>query len=73
MTKTKGQVDPHAPTTEDGFRPRKFRPEGWKEQALADGTIADPDVPREEVEYGSDVVVFRPPAASLKGDAVDPQ
>lgn len=28
---------------EDGFRPRKTRPEGWREQAIADGVIADPE------------------------------
>jgi hypothetical protein len=28
---------------EDGFRERKVRPEGWMQQAIADGTIADPE------------------------------
>jgi hypothetical protein len=35
-------TDPHAPTTKDGFRPRKKRPKGWMKQAIKDGVIADP-------------------------------
>ena len=33
--------------SDDGFRPRKLRPKGWREQAIKDGVIADPDAPHD--------------------------
>ena len=54
-------------TLEDGFRPRKVRPKGWRKQAIKDGVIADPDNPIEDNPNPSGVVV-RPPVATLKGE-----
>lgn len=35
-------VDPPAP---DGFRERKTRPKGWLKEAMANGSVFDPDKP----------------------------
>ena len=50
---------------DDGFRPRKQRPEGWREQAIRDGVIADPDNPAPEPVYSAETHVVAPPLATL--------
>ena len=32
----------------DGFRPRRLRPAGWLERAIAEGVVRDPHAPPEE-------------------------
>lgn len=38
-------IDPDVPDRPDGFRPRKKRPEGWLERAIADGSVRAPGAP----------------------------
>lgn len=53
----------------DGFRPRRRRPEGWLEQAIADGSVADPAFgPQREQVYSEDVQVIRVPVGTVEGD-----
>lgn len=47
---------------QDGFRPRKVRPEGWRDRALADGSIRAPGAPDpdEGADYSNAYVVAVP-------------
>ena len=52
----------------DGFRPRKVRPKGWMEKALASGEIRDPAAP--DPDEGKDYTghfVVQPPTATAEG------
>ena len=49
---------------EDGFRPRRKRPKGWLEKAIADGSVRDPKLgPEPEQVYRDDQMVIRVPVA----------
>ena len=52
----------------DGFRTHRKRPKGWRERAIKDGEIADPDKPAEQIVYGEDVLVFDVPVATLPAE-----
>lgn len=46
-------------------RERRVRPEGWREQAIKDGVIADPDNPAPQPIYSAETHVVTPPLATL--------
>lgn len=62
-----GSLGPNGERVPNGFRPRKLRPEGWWEQALADGTVKDINAsdPDEGKDY-SDATVVNPPTAIVE-------
>jgi len=50
----------------DGFRARRKRPEGWLEQAIADGSVRDPNAPPEdEIVYPESTFVISVPLGEL--------
>lgn len=53
-------------TTEDNFRPRKKRPDGWFAEAVASGEIRDPKLGPNPPEEHPDAVVIEPPVMDLK-------
>jgi len=58
-----------APTTKDGFRPRKKRPKGWLEKAIKRGEVRDPNAPPEpETIYPANVHVISVPVGSISGE-----
>ena len=51
----------------DGFRPRKLRPAGWLERAIADGSVRDPNAPPEdEIVYPESTYVISVPLGDLQ-------
>ncbi len=59
---------------QDGFRPRRKRPAGWYEKALAAGEIRDPDGPDpdEGTDYSGAVVVNEDTATVLLASVAPP-
>lgn len=56
---------------EDGFRPRRTRPEGWLKAAIKDGSVRDPDAP--DPDAGKDysgATVVNPPTATIEHKGV---
>lgn len=52
----------------DGFRPRKIRPAGWLEAAIADGSVRDPNAPEPEPRPRKPGdIVLDVPVATLSG------
>lgn len=50
----------------DGFRPRKTRPDGWLERAIADGSVRDPNLgPEPHQTYQDDQHVIGVPVATI--------
>ena len=63
--------DSHTGVNNDGFRPRKTRPDGWLEAAIADGSVADPEQGGEaHQDYSgrSNIHVVEAPIATIEGD-----
>lgn len=60
-----------APTTKDGFRPRRKRPKGWMKQAIKDGVIPDPNAPTQETPPPPGAHVINVPVATLSGDGTE--
>ena len=60
-----------APTTKDGFRPRRKRPRGWAKQAIRDGLIPDPAQPTRETPPRPGQHVIAAPVATLSGDGAE--
>jgi hypothetical protein len=53
-------------TRPDGFRPRRLRPAGWLEQAIAEGVVRDPNAPPEdEIVYPESTHLITVPVGAL--------
>ena len=65
-------VDPRfAPTTKDGFRPRRKRPKGWMKGAIKEGVIADPNAPTQQTPPPPGAHVVTAPVATLDGGGTE--
>lgn len=60
-----------APTTKDGFRPRRKRSKGFVKQAVRDGLIPDPAQPTSETLPRPGQHVIAAPVATLSGDGAE--
>lgn len=72
MSDEQATEDPRfAPTTKDGFRPRRKRPKGWRRQAIKDGVIPDPNAPKQETPPPPGAHVIEAPVATLSGGGTE--